>query len=144
MPLGAPPDTKRAEPRDRWSVAWGSLAAVWALTVAVLALRPQPAHLAGSSALSHLVAFGGLTFLTCTAAWRPGSWPRPRLLAMAGIVTGLFLFGVGIEAAQGLLLDSRFASRRDVAVNTLGVLAGFSAWAMWWISAAPRGREAPQ
>jgi VanZ family protein len=127
------PSRRRRAPSAPWALA----ALVCALAVTALALRPDPIHVAGSSLLSHVAAFGVVTFLACTALWPPRSDVRPRLVAVAVVLGTLLLFGVGIEVAQALMGDSRAASRRDVVADALGVLAGYAAWATWWITATP-------
>lgn len=88
-------------------------------------LPPPPAGL--SDKHEHFIAYGAM------ALWFAGSFPRRRywLIGLA-----LFLLGVSIEEAQGLMGLGRQADLYDVIANTLGViiglllgLAGLGGWA---------------
>jgi hypothetical protein len=120
------PATTARLARRRAGLAQATL--LWALLLAGLALRPEPWHLGGSSVISHLLGFALLTLLltsTVHPPWMPTGRRPGVVLALLGI---LMVFGVALEAAQGLLTDERSARLRDVYANTAGIAVGFLVW----------------
>lgn len=86
------------------------------LIVAVLSLIPLPQEGIGvDDKLSHLIAYGVLAgWFSLLARNQP---------ALVWVVTGLVLFGIGIEILQSLT-DYRYAEWGDVIANTIGALLG--------------------
>jgi VanZ family protein len=86
----------------------------------------------------HTIAYGLLTL------WFAGIYPRSRYVVIA---VALFIMGVGIEFAQGVMHLGRQADVRDVVANTSGIaigltlaLIGLGGWAEW-IDGWTRSRE---
>ena len=103
-----------------------SLAAGWAWAAAIvwLSLIPQPpgVDMPQADKLGHLAAYGLLMlWFSLLHAAR-----RARLAYAAGFMA----MGVGLEFVQGAL-GYRSFERYDMAANTLGVLLGWAAAALW-------------
>jgi VanZ family protein len=103
-----------------------SVAAGWAWAAAIvwLSLTPQPpgVDVPQGDKLGHLAAYGLLMlwFSLLYAA-------RPVRIACAA---GFIAMGVGLEFVQGAL-GYRSFELYDMAANTLGVLLGWTAAALW-------------
>lgn len=83
--------------------------------------------------VNHFIAYATLAFLFA------GSQKRPVAYVLTAAV--LVIYGVGIEAAQGLMGQGREASFWDAVANCLGIAAGLLASRIMraWIFPEPSG-----
>jgi VanZ family protein len=95
-----------------------------ALLIAVGSLWPTLPDVTGevSDKLLHFAAYAVLAF-TFAGVIERRHWGR--------VVLGLLAFGGAIELAQAILTPTRSGEWRDMAANTLGVLAGIFTAAMF-------------
>ena len=98
----------------------------WAMVaLAVIGSLMPVAHLppAGvNDKIQHSGAYAAL------ALWFAGIYPRSRYAVIAG---ALFLLGLAIEGAQGVMHVGRHADYRDIAANALGIGVGISLALIW-------------
>jgi VanZ family protein len=101
-----------------WLLAAWSLVAV-AIFASVMPVQKLP-EVATSDKVQHMAAYAML------AVWFAGIYPKSRY---AWIAVGLFILGVAIEGAQGVMGFGRQADFYDMAANASGIAAGlFAAW----------------
>jgi uncharacterized protein YfiM (DUF2279 family) len=97
---------------------WAALFVLAMVAGTVLALQPAPPEVVGfvhQDKVKHFAAFAMLYGLGRVAGMQP-----------VRLALGLLAYGVAIEAAQGLLTESRQPSFGDVAANAAGIAAGWA------------------
>lgn len=111
--------TAAAGPRPLWRLLfWCALAG--SLVLALVPNGPEPMGFEHADKLKHAAGFAVLYVL----GWAAGIGGRT-------LWVGLVLFGIGIEAAQGLLTETRQPSLGDVAADVVGVALGWLVVAGW-------------
>lgn len=100
----------------------GWLLVVLAVTASVMPLQHLPIRPGVSDKVEHAAVYALL------ALWFAGIYPRSRYVVI-GI--GLFLMGIVIEWAQGAMNLGRQSDLKDVAANSLGIVAGLTLALIW-------------
>ena len=104
----------------RYRRAWAGSIWLLVLVIAAGSLVPEmgPASVAGSDKIGHVVAYFTLAVLgSAVVTTTKLPWVMARVMFL----------GLAMEAAQGLLTDTRMADWSDVLANATGVFAA------WWL-----------
>ncbi len=92
------------------------------LALTVVSLMPSEGlpHITYNDKIAHFAAYFLLALSACSL-----SLPRQKLRSL---LLGIVLYGIVIEACQGLLIPGRHASLLDALANTLGVIAAIAVY----------------
>ncbi len=104
----------------RYRRAWAGSIWLLVLVIAAGSLVPEmgPASVAGSDKIGHVVAYFTLAVLGSAVV---------TTTKLPWVMVRVMFLGLAMEAAQGLLTDTRMADWSDVLANATGVFAA------WWL-----------